>query len=90
LRDYRRYGPVIINNEGQVNIGGQQVNAQKKSRRRAKTGKGKTSSKRTGKTKPKQLASKSAEESIRMKPASESVLMEKAEVIAGSPPTGSR
>jgi hypothetical protein len=69
---------VIVQNAEQVNIasdGGQQVNVQK-SKRRAKAdnaGSGKTSGKRGGKTKPKQLAAKSAEESIRMKAASESV-----------------
>ena len=40
LRDYRRWGaPVIINNEGQVNIaegGAQQLNVQQKSKKRAK------------------------------------------------------
>jgi hypothetical protein len=40
LRDYRRWGsPVIINNEGQVNIaegGSQQLNVQQKSQKRAK------------------------------------------------------
>jgi hypothetical protein len=80
LRDWRRY-PVIVQNAGQVNIasdGGQQVNVQK-SKRRAKTsngGRGKESGKRANKTKPKQLASKSAEESIRMKSASDAVLLQ--------------
>ena len=40
LRDYRRWGaPVIINNEGQVNIaegGAQQMNVQQKGKKRAK------------------------------------------------------
>jgi hypothetical protein len=39
LRDYRRYGPVIINNKGQVNIaddGAQQLNVQQKGKKRAK------------------------------------------------------
>ena len=77
LRDWRRY-PVIVQNAGQVNIasdGGQQVNVQK-SKRRAKTGKVlqyKAKGKRASKTKPKQLAAKSAEESIRIKPIAESV-----------------
>ena len=69
LRDWRRWsGPVIVQNAEQINIaseGGQQVNVQK-SKRRAKTGGGKTSGKKASKSKPKQLASKSAEESIRM------------------------
>ncbi len=73
LRDWRRY-PVIVQNAGQVNIasdGGQQVNVQK--RQAKKKSCSKTSGKRTGKTKPKQLAAKSPEESIRMKPIEEPV-----------------
>jgi hypothetical protein len=66
-RDLRRYAsPVIVQNAGQVNIasdGGQQVNFQK---RRAKSGSGK-SGRRASNSKPKQLAAKSAEESIAMK-----------------------
>jgi len=79
LRDYRRYGPVIINNEGQVNIAsevGQQVNVQKSKQAKKKTGRGKTSGKRAGKMKPKQLATKSPEESIKMEAASDAVLIE--------------
>jgi hypothetical protein len=45
----------------------------KESKGRGKTGNGKTNGKRGGKTKPKQLAAKSAEESIRIKPIAESV-----------------
>jgi len=81
LRDLRRYAaPVIVQNAGQVNIaadGGQQVNVQ--SKKRAKTGndgRGKTGSKRVSKTKPNQLASKSAEESITMESASDAVLLQ--------------
>lgn len=40
LRDYRRYGAVIINNEGQVNFaenGAQQLNVQQKGKKQAKT-----------------------------------------------------
>jgi hypothetical protein len=72
---------VIVQNAEQINIasdGGQQVNVQK-SKRRAKTsngGRGKTNGKRASKTKTKQLASKSAEESIRLKPTSETVPVE--------------
>ena len=67
-----------MQNAGQVNIasdGCQQVNVQK-SKRRAKTrnaSSAKTGGKRGGKAKPKQLAAKSAEESMRMEPVSESV-----------------
>jgi hypothetical protein len=62
-----------VQNAGQVNIasdGGQQVNVQK-SKRRAKASRGKTSGKRGG---TKQLASKSADESIRMESASNVVV----------------
>lgn len=79
MRDLRRYAsPVIVQNAGQVNIaadGRQQVNVQK-SKRRAKarnSGRAKTGGKRASKSKPKQLAPKSAEESIKMKPAPEVV-----------------
>ena len=79
MRDLRRYAsPVIVQNAGQVNIaadGGQQVNVQK-SKRRAKpqnVGRAKTGGKRASKSKPKQLAAKSAEESIRTKSTSKSV-----------------
>ena len=67
--------PVTVQNAGQVNIaadGGQQVNVQK-GKRRAKTGRGKTGSKKAIKTKPKQLAAKLPEESISMKPITDSV-----------------
>ena len=77
MRDLRRYAsPVIVQNAGQVNIasdGGQQVNVQK-NKRRAKTGRAKTSGKRGSKSKPKELAAKSAEESIRMESASNVVV----------------
>jgi hypothetical protein len=81
LRDYRRWGaPVIINNEGQVNIaadGGQQVNLQKgRSKARAKKASATTSKlnpKPATKAAPKQLAPESAEESIKMESASECV-----------------
>lgn len=80
LRDLRRYVvPVTINNPQQVNIaadGGQQVNVQR-SKRRAKTGKagrGKTSGGRASKTKPKQLAAKSAGESIRIEATSDAIV----------------
>lgn len=69
LRDYRRYGPVIVQNAGQVNIaadGGQQVNVKGKRRKKA-TGKGKQA-------KPKQLGAK--KESIRMQPTSEVIQFE--------------
>lgn len=78
LRDWRRY-PVIVQNAGQVNIaadGGQQVNVQKQSKKRKESGgtsKSKQSNKRTTKAKPKQLGEKSQEESIRIKPSSESI-----------------
>ena len=73
-RDLRRYAsPVIVQNAGQVNIaadGWQQVNVQKSRRR----GKAKMSGKRASKSRPKQLAAKSAEESIRMETASDVVV----------------
>ena len=78
LRDWRRWsGPVIVQNAEQINIaseGGQQVNVQK-SKRSGKAGNGgrSKSGQRASKTKPKQLVSKSAEESIRMKPIAESI-----------------
>jgi hypothetical protein len=81
LRDWRRWsGPVIVQNAEQINIaseGGQQVNVQKskQSKGRAKKKPGsKTSGKRASKAKPKQLASKSVEESIRMETASDIVV----------------
>jgi hypothetical protein len=70
---------VIVQNAGQVNIasdGGQQVNVQrsKQGKRRAKKGScDKMKSKRTSKTKPKLIAVKPPEESIRMKSASDAV-----------------
>jgi hypothetical protein len=80
MRDLRRYAsPVIVQNAGQVNIasdGGQQVNVQKskQSKGRAKKRSGsKTNGKRASKAKPKQLAAKSAKESIRMEPITDSV-----------------
>jgi hypothetical protein len=80
MRDLRRYAsPVSAQDAGQFNIaadGGQQVNVQK-SKRRAKTGnsgKGKTCGKRASKTKPRQLVSKSSEEIITMKSASDVVV----------------
>ena len=65
-----------MQNAGQVNIasdGGQQVNVQKSKRRAKKESCSKAKGKRAIKTKPKQLAAKSAEESITMKPIEESV-----------------
>lgn len=82
LRDYRRWGsPVIINNEGQVNIaseGGQQVNLQKPSKKRKETGCTSQSKQnnRVTKAKPKQLSPKSPGTRIRIKPALESVKKE--------------
>lgn len=64
LRDYRRYGPVIVQNAGQVNIaaeGGQQVNV-----KQSKKQKGAKKSKQSKST---QLGS--IEEGIRMKSANE-------------------
>jgi hypothetical protein len=73
LRDWRRYNaPLIVQNAEQINIaadGGQQVNLQKKKpykKRKEASGrasKGKRSSKRATRSKPKQLSSKSTEES---------------------------
>jgi hypothetical protein len=78
LRDLRRYSvPILINNPEQVNIaaeGGQQVNVQENKRNRKRGEKaagstGRRERKVATKSKPKQLGSKSSEESIRMKPA---------------------
>lgn len=85
MRDLWRISlPDIVQNAGPVNIasdGGQQVNVQKskQSEGRAKevignTERCKPSGKGASKTKPKQLAAKSVEESIRMKSASDVVL----------------
>jgi hypothetical protein len=84
LRDWRRY-PVIVQNAGQVNIaadGGQQVNVQKRGKKRTKKGADATSRRKrktATKSEPKQLAAKSPEESIRIETSIESGLKAKSE-----------